>query len=247
MDLASALPTRWAEVKPSPHRPVSLMAAWPIAASVVLHGLCLMALVTWNGADETALQVADTTFVVHVVPLPPQQTAAPPAPQQAPLLRMPQRPPAKRTSLTPTASPPAAVASTHAPSATAIPEGTGTEDTAADFAAGGTEEDKAGRTEGVVDRSPASLAVPAQGNPLPIYPVAARRAGREGRVVLLVKVTANGECAEATTAESSGVPALDEAAKTAVRRWRFVPGTQAGQKVETTLRVPITFWLRNGE
>jgi protein TonB len=86
-------------------------------------------------------------------------------------------------------------------------------------------------------------AEPAAGNPAPAYPVAARRAGREGRAVLRVVVSSTGEGREIRIAESSGTPSLDEAALAAVRHWRFTPARRNGEAAEDVVLVPVSFTL----
>lgn len=73
--------------------------------------------------------------------------------------------------------------------------------------------------------------------------MAARRAAREGRTVLLVSVEADGTCRDVRVEESSGTPSLDEAAMMAVQHWRFTPARQAGKEVSATIRVPVQFRL----
>src|SRR5439155_754882 len=66
-------------------------------------------------------------------------------------------------------------------------------------------------------------------NPLPPYPLVARRLGMEGVVLLEVVVAPDGHAAEVRVARSSGYPALDESALTTVReRWRFIPAHRDG-------------------
>lgn len=91
--------------------------------------------------------------------------------------------------------------------------------------------------------SPPSYELGSGGNPIPEYPWAARRAGREGRVVVQVSVRPDGQVAEADVAHSSGHASLDESALETVRRWRFEPAVQAGVPVAGTTKVPITFRL----
>lgn len=85
--------------------------------------------------------------------------------------------------------------------------------------------------------------VAALNNPKPPYPLAARRLGVEGRVVLRVHVLADGRCAEVRIVRSSGHALLDESALSTVRRWRFVPATRAGTPVAASVDVPISFRL----
>jgi len=91
-----------------------------------------------------------------------------------------------------------------------------------------------------------SDAVPMAGNPPPLYPMSARRAGREGRTVLLVSLSPAGECVEVSVAESSGTPSLDDSAVQTVKGWRFHPAIRQNQPVAVKLRVPILFSLKSG-
>lgn len=81
-------------------------------------------------------------------------------------------------------------------------------------------------------------------NPPPAYPRASRRAGEQGRVMLRVRVTADGRAEEVEIEHSSGYPRLDEAALRAVRRWRFVPARRGEQSVAAWARVPVHFSLQ---
>jgi len=85
--------------------------------------------------------------------------------------------------------------------------------------------------------------VAALNNPKPPYPLAARRHGAEGRVVLRAQVLEDGRCAEVRIVRSSGHALLDESALSTVRRWRFVPATRAGTPVAASVDVPISFRL----
>ena len=85
--------------------------------------------------------------------------------------------------------------------------------------------------------------VAALNNPKPPYPLAARRLGIEGRVVLRVHVLADGRCADVQLVRSSGSAVLDDSALTTVRRWRFLPATRAGTPVAASVDVPISFRL----
>lgn len=70
----------------------------------------------------------------------------------------------------------------------------------------------------------------------PAYPVLARRLGYEGRVVVRVRVSADGAAEEVVLAGSSGHDSLDRAALDAVRGWRFT----AGGETEVTVRFRLT-------
>ncbi len=81
------------------------------------------------------------------------------------------------------------------------------------------------------------------GNAIPEYPARARRRGWEGRVLLVVRVRADGAAESVRVASSSGHGILDRAARDAVRRWRFNPARRAGIAVPASLEVPVTFRL----
>jgi protein TonB len=80
-------------------------------------------------------------------------------------------------------------------------------------------------------------------NPPPAYPRLSRRRGEEGEVILRVRVLQNGRADVVEIAESSSHPRLDEAAREAVRGWRFVPARRGESPVDSWLRVPIVFRL----
>ena len=80
-------------------------------------------------------------------------------------------------------------------------------------------------------------------NPAPHYPMDARRQKQEGTVRLRVVITVDGRVKDISVARSSGFASLDDAALDAVRRWKFVPGMQAGTPVEAVGFVPIPFRL----
>lgn len=84
-------------------------------------------------------------------------------------------------------------------------------------------------------------------NPRPAYPMAARRMGWEGRVVLNVEVLATGYCGDASVFQSSGHEVLDNAALRTVKGWRFVPASRAGHAVTQWFKVPIQFSLKENE
>lgn len=82
-------------------------------------------------------------------------------------------------------------------------------------------------------------------NPAPAYPLAARRRGQEGRVIVAAEVAADGSCLRAHIRISSGHDILDQAALQAVMRWRFVPARRGSQNVAGWVEIPLTFQLQN--
>ena len=84
-------------------------------------------------------------------------------------------------------------------------------------------------------------------NPKPGYPMIARRRGLQGRVLLDVRVSAEGLALFVKVRESSGHEVLDEAAVNAVAHWRFAPARRGGEVVEGTATVPVQFRLNGTE
>lgn len=82
-------------------------------------------------------------------------------------------------------------------------------------------------------------------NPSPWYPFEARRVREQGTVMLEVEVSPRGLALEVLIEHSSGWRLLDEAALSAVERWRFVPARQGGDPVAAWVLVPIQFELRS--
>jgi len=81
-------------------------------------------------------------------------------------------------------------------------------------------------------------------NPKPLYPHISRRLGEEGKVVFRVLVSAEGEAKQVEIKRSSGFQRLDQAAKEAVARWRFVPAKRGDQTESAWVVVPITISLK---
>lgn len=74
------------------------------------------------------------------------------------------------------------------------------------------------------------------------YPPDARRAGVEGRVVLLLRIDASGAVTAVRVVEAPA-PSLAAAALDGARRFRFTPGLAEGEPVETEIRFTYTFVL----
>lgn len=80
-------------------------------------------------------------------------------------------------------------------------------------------------------------------NPPPVFPSLSRRLGEQGRVILRVLVSPGGGAAEVQVRTSSGHDRLDQAARDAVRRWKFVPARRGGEAVAAWVLIPISFRL----
>ena len=76
----------------------------------------------------------------------------------------------------------------------------------------------------------------------PPYPPEARRAQIEGQVVLSITVDSDGRVVAVKVLEGPGF-GLNEAARDALRRFRFRPATQGGEPVATELKYTYTFQL----
>ena len=97
------------------------------------------------------------------------------------------------------------------------------------------------------DSAPPAPTLPRPTDPLaidtppPDYPLALACAGVGGEVVLVLSLDAKGMPADVRIESSSRQDALDRAAVTAVRTWRFKPATRGGEPVSTRIRVPVKF------
>lgn len=78
-------------------------------------------------------------------------------------------------------------------------------------------------------------------NPPPIYPPEALARRLTGRVLIRVRLDERGRVAEATVHRSSGEVLLDEAALSAVQRWRF---QTPGDRFLAEFALPVNFVLR---
>ncbi len=82
-------------------------------------------------------------------------------------------------------------------------------------------------------------------NPSPRFPRMSRRVGEQGKVLLRVLVSESGAASDVRLHQSSGHSRLDEAARSAVSRWTFVPARQGDRPIASWVIVPIEFKLEN--
>lgn len=80
-------------------------------------------------------------------------------------------------------------------------------------------------------------------NPKPAYPPISRRLNEQGKTTVRVLINIDGSPQRAEIATSSGYDRLDQAAVTAVMRWRFVPGKRGGVPEAMWFNVPINWVL----
>ncbi len=76
----------------------------------------------------------------------------------------------------------------------------------------------------------------------PVYPLAMRRSGLRGNVVVEFVVDIEGRVREPVVVRTLN-PAFNEAALTAIRRWKFEPARSAGVPVNCKMQQPISFSL----
>ena len=77
----------------------------------------------------------------------------------------------------------------------------------------------------------------------PLYPMMAKSKGIEGVVVLLITVQADGTVDSVEVSSATPEYIFNEAAKNAVKRWRFKPGIKNGDPVATRVSAPLRFQL----
>jgi protein TonB len=229
-----------------------------LAASTLLHGAAFAAAARLPHASEAHArpELVEIEEVTSEPPVP-----APPAPAPAPRLAI--TPPAHAPEPAPPADappPPAEEPSPpEAPTARAPPRvGVSLSSTAAGgtFAAGagntlygksgGRASDPAEVAPYTAERyaPPARLSVPPRLLEAPEvpYPPAARKAGVEGRVTLVLGIGPDGRVVEARVVEDPGA-GLGEAARAGALRFRFSPALLAGDAVGTEIRFTYTFVL----
>lgn len=78
----------------------------------------------------------------------------------------------------------------------------------------------------------------------PRYPKESRRLREQGVVLLRLLLGTDGRVADISVAKSSGHPRLDQAALSAVRRWRWSPAIRGGVAVQIKGLVEIPFILQ---
>ena len=208
-----------------------------VAGSVATHVLILMLLPGWSAQRDARPRVLSVELsepippeIVPSQPLPMETRPTPSTPRPLkPVVRSVQELRASQEPIltTPLEAPPS-------PTAVVVPE------------------QRPAPAQEAPRPSPAPVAAPVTpprsdaaylNNPRPAYPLAARRRGDQGTVLIRVVVTADGLAANVNVEKTSGHPSLDEAALTAVKSWRFVPARQGGQAIESPYVVPVVFKL----
>jgi protein TonB len=201
-----------------------------IAAILIVHALAIGAIIQVRNHVQRA-EIAKLTVVNLSPPPPPPASETPPPPPSAPAVVAP--PPIVQTPVPPVqivqTSPEPVPVSTPAP------------------------------TVAVAPGPPAPVAAPpappsiVQGGDLgtqmvagkpPRYPVESRRKHEQGTVVLTITLALDGGVESISVSQSSGSPRLDDAARDAVKGWRWKPTIRGGQPVRVKGVVEIPFILR---
>ncbi len=81
---------------------------------------------------------------------------------------------------------------------------------------------------------------------MPVYPLMARRLGKEGRVLLRLTIDENGKLLNVEVIEGAGY-GFTEAAVRAVKKSTFQPAAQDGKPVMSKALLPIRFSLRRDQ
>jgi len=97
----------------------------------------------------------------------------------------------------------------------------------------------------VETETPVGVDAAYRSNPAPRYPLASRRLGEQGTVILRVEVSEDGNVERLDVGTSSGSERLDRAALATVANWRFEPARRGRMAVASAVEVPIIFRLEN--
>lgn len=237
------MPTLTDAPRPARNSSARLRALLRLGVVVALHAVLLLALARLDPEIRKKVEPVLVSLITPPAPVadPPPPPPPPPAKAQPPQIKAqpaapkpvarPEPQPAAITVEVPPESPPAPVVM---PTPSASMEGGGV----------------AASAPAVVESKPAPRpVVPPRfdaaylNNPRPEYPRVARRMGEQGKVMLHVYVSASGAAEKVEIRTSSGSPRLDQAARDAVERWKFVPAKQGDEPIGAWVLVPITFVL----
>lgn len=86
---------------------------------------------------------------------------------------------------------------------------------------------------------------PFPSNPSPGYPASAVRERRQGRVIVLMQVSAEGKVTGVEIHKSSGWPDVDAAALATAKTWKFTPARRDGLPVAHEFIKPWNFRIEN--
>lgn len=90
-------------------------------------------------------------------------------------------------------------------------------------------------------------AVEGLANPLPKYPLVARKRGHEGQVSVRVSVAEAGQIINVKLIKSSGWDDLDQITLGILKSWQFKPATRGGRPIAGSIDLSFNFQLSAGE
>lgn len=203
---------------------------------LVFHVLALWVL--QNGLLHRAVEVLVPAQVLAEFITPPAPTVAPPPPAPTPAVR----PVVKAKTVTNLPPPPMPLAVADPTPAAAAPVGVTTPQPPAPALTAPITAVAVTTAASPRVELPSSNADYLQ-NPKPLYPGISKRLGEQGQVVHSVLIGVDGLPVSARLVKSSGFDRLDQAAYTAVMRWRYVPGKRNGVPTTMSFNVPINWVL----
>lgn len=238
------------------HQPLPAWPSWPLAGAVLLaHVLLLMPMRAANHSEASPVRTTEPVLITLSAPSMPAvpqartSVAAPAKPKplsaahQPPVVSKPKlqiKPRIEPKPMTPEpaesqASPPAPERPAAADQPAVAPI------SAAEMTAASAIASAAAPSTAII--TPPHFQADYLHNPAPAYPPLSARRGEQGKVMLRVQVSAQGQALQVELAQSSGFSRLDAAAQEAVRRWRFIPARQGEQAMAAWVIVPVNFKL----
>lgn len=225
---------------------------WPVAAVVLLaHAAALYALQAGmlrlpDSALELPRVISASVLMAAAEPTEPVPQAEPPKPSKPPVKPVPSKPVVRPPKPDPTPKEVVDLAPSRNPSPvqalapTVNSANTESSQPTTEVASSvGDSSDKPSPTPVVELPSKAAYL----NNPKPAYPAISKRLGEEGTVKIKVLIGVDGLVKELRLSRSSGFERLDDAALTAVKQWRFVPGKRNGVPDTMWFDVPVRFEL----
>lgn len=236
---------------------------WMLAVAVAAHGVAFTTVVlasAWS-VDEVAPPMENALFtppmdVTHIVfDEPRKEPAAPPPPVEPPPAAPPvERAPVAEQPVVPPVTQPPALTDTVPTDATG-PDvepstSTGGDATSTTPSTGGGGTDPNAPAWGTGGDGDAPVALDARmtrpetiSRVQPRYTESARKAGRQGIVVLQATIDRTGAVTDVRLIKPLGL-GLDESAISAVRQWRFTPASMNGRPVPVFFQLTVTFNIR---
>lgn len=226
----------------------SLFSFPALVLVLMIHALAIFGLLSLNPTPDTEVKVPEAapmmvSLVSEPAPEPePEVAEIIPKPEPKPVIKKPKPIPKKIVEPTPIPEEiPEPVEMAPAP---AEPE---QEIVSAPAPAPVVAKQEAPKPEPVVEEviEPPKFGAAYLHNPPPAYPALSRRVGEEGRVMLRVLVSKNGDAQQVEIESGSGSSRLDKAALEAVKNWRFIPAKRNNQPISAYVIVPIQFTLNS--